>query len=74
MSYPVPILIVAMLALSLGACQKKEESTYMPEASAPAAPAPEPNPGEMVTPPAPSEGGMPQQPGSEPSGGQPPAR
>lgn len=74
MNYPVPVLIVAMLAMSLGACQKKEESMPMPEASAPMAPAPGTPPGDMGMPPAPAEGGAPQQPGSEPSGGQPPAQ
>ncbi len=70
MSYSAPILLSAMLAMSLAACQKKEESMPMPETGAIPAPSPETGaPPPMATPPASSESLEPQsgsQPGSQP--------
>jgi hypothetical protein len=67
MNHSIPVLIAVLLAASLGACQKKEESTPMPEVGAPSVPAPETGSGGMGTPPAPAEGAAPQPSGQAPA-------
>ena len=52
-------LFAALLTLSLGACQKKEETTPMPETAAPVAPVPDmtpaPSPAPEMPPPSTTE-------------------
>ncbi len=74
MNYSVSVLLSAMLAMSLAACQNKEESMPMPETGAISPPSQEMDSPPMKTPPPSSESAEPQsgsQPGSQP--GSPPS-
>ncbi len=73
MNNPVAVLTAALLAVSLAACQNKEESMPMPETGAIQEPVPETSPPtQMGAPPASSEGTAPES--ANQPGGAPPAQ